>query len=63
MSSRKDQSEAKGTWIVKGVPRNLMHRMKVAAAIQKKTLKQLLFELSEQHLEELEKKGLLPKGK
>jgi len=52
-----------GTWIVKDVPRELMHRMKIAAAVQRKTLKQLLFELSETHLEELERKGVLPKSK
>jgi hypothetical protein len=40
-----------------------MHRMKVGAAVERKTLKQLLFELAEAHLAELEKKGLLPKGK
>jgi porphobilinogen deaminase len=61
--ARKDKPHPAGTWIVKDVPRELMHRMKVAAAIQKKTLKQLLFELSEAHLQELERKGILPKGK
>ena len=34
-----------------------------AAAIQRKTVKQLLFDLAEGHLQELEKKGLPPKGK
>jgi hypothetical protein len=63
MPSRKDQPLSKGTWIVKDVPRELMHRMKVAAAIQRKTIKQLLFDLAEAHLQELERKGLLPKGK
>ena len=63
MPSRKEQAEPTGTWIVKGVPRELMHRVKVAAAIQKKTVKQLLFDLAETHLQELENKGLLPKGK
>jgi porphobilinogen deaminase len=63
MASRKEQPEPKGTWIVKDVPRDLMHRMKVAAAVERKTLKNLLFELAEAHLAELEKKGLLPKGK
>ncbi|MGC3973906.1 MAG: hypothetical protein QM771_05920 [Nitrospira sp.] len=58
-----EQPKATGTWIIKDVPRELMHRMKVAAAIQHKTLKQLLFELSEAHLEELVRKGLLPKSK
>lgn len=63
MTSRKEPAEAKGTWIVKDVPRELMHRMKVAAAVERKTLKQLLFGLAEEHLADLEKKGLLPKGK
>jgi hypothetical protein len=40
-----------------------MHRMKVAAAVEKKTMKQLLFELAEAHLAEMERKGILPKGK
>ncbi|MCC2640726.1 MAG: hypothetical protein K0S45_1139 [Nitrospira sp.] len=58
----KEETEAEtGTWIVKDVPRDLMHRVKIAAAIQHKTLKQLLFDLAEAHLEELERKGLLPK--
>jgi hypothetical protein len=63
MSAKKDSPSTPGTWIIKEVPRELMHRMKVAAAVEKKTLKQLLFELAEAHLAELEKKGLLPKGK
>jgi hypothetical protein len=37
--------------------------IQVAAAIQRKTVKQLLFDLSEAHLQELEWKGILPKGK
>jgi hypothetical protein len=63
MAAKKESEATTGTWIVKDVPRELMHRMKVAAAIQKKTLKQVLFELAEAHLQELEKKGLMPKGK
>jgi len=63
MTSRKEQPASKGTWIVKDVPRELMHRMKVAAALQRKPLKQLLFELAEAHLQELERKGILQKGK
>ncbi len=37
--------------------------VKVAAAIQSKSVKQLLMELAEPHLRELEKKGILPKSK
>lgn len=63
MASRKEQPASKGTWIVKDVPCELMHRMKVAVAIQRKTVKQLLFDLAEAHLQELERKGILPKEK
>ena len=37
--------------------------MKVAAAVQKKTVKKLLFDLAEVHLQELEMKGILPRSK
>jgi porphobilinogen deaminase len=57
----KEKSHPTGTWIVKDVPRELMHRVKVAAAVQRKTVKQLLFDLAEAHLQELERKGILPK--
>lgn len=40
-----------------------MHKVKVAAAVERKSVKQLLIDLSRAHLEEMEKKGLLPKGK
>lgn len=63
MAKNKDKSHSTGTWIVKDVPRDLMHRVKVAAAIQEKTVKQLLFDLAEAHLQELERKGILPKNK
>jgi hypothetical protein len=63
MPPQKDKPEKAGTWIVKDVPRSLMYRMKVAAALQHKTVKQLLFDLSEAHLQELERKGILPRGK
>ena len=63
MPPKKDTTSPTGTWIVKEVPQDLMHRMKVAAAVERKTLKQLLFDLAEAHLAEMEKKGILPKGK
>jgi hypothetical protein len=53
--------EKGGTWIVKNVPRDLMHRMKMAAAFEGTTVKQLLFDLAETYLRELEQKGVLPK--
>jgi len=35
----------------------------MVSAYEGKTVKQLLLDLSEAHLKEMEKKGLLPKGK
>ncbi len=40
-----------------------MHRANIAAAIQGTSVKQLLMKLMEGHLQDLEKKGLLPKRK
>jgi hypothetical protein len=53
----------KGSWVFRDIPRDLMHKMKIAAAVQHTSVKQLLMELSAAHLAELEKKGLMPKGK
>jgi hypothetical protein len=52
-----------GTWIVKQVPQELMVRARIAALTQGKTVRGLLMELVEAHLQEMEKKGLLPKGR
>jgi len=40
-----------------------MRRVKMAAAHEGKSVKQFLMELAERRLEELERKGILPKGK
>jgi hypothetical protein len=52
-----------GSWVFRDIPRDLMHRIKIAAAIERKSVKQLLMELAEAHLDDLERKGMLPKGK
>ena len=52
-----------GTWNFRDVPRELMRRANIAAAVQETSVKQILIKLMEAHLQELEKKGLLPKGK
>jgi hypothetical protein len=59
----KPQEEKAGSWVFRDVPRDLMHKMKIAAAVEHKSVKQLLIDLSRLHLEDLEKKGLLPKSK
>ena len=52
-----------GAWVIRDIPRETMHRTKIAAAIERKRMKQFLLDLVEAHLLEMEKKGLLPKGK
>ena len=63
MSKAKPSQEKAGSWVFRDIPRDLMHRVKVAATIQRKSVKQLLMELAEAHLDDLERKGMLPKGK
>jgi hypothetical protein len=48
---------------VRGMPRDLLAKLKGAAALQQKTLGEYIQEMCEAHVQELEKKGLLPKGK
>lgn len=52
-----------GNWNFRDVPRELMRRANIAAAVQETSVKQILIKLMEAHLQELEKKGLLPKGR
>ena len=48
---------------VRGMPRDLLAKLKGAAALQQKTLGEYIQELCMEHVQELEKKGVLPKGK
>jgi len=59
----KDPKVKTGTWIVKQIPSDLMRRTRIAALTEGKTVRTLLMDLVEAHLKEMEKKGLLPKGK
>ena len=55
--------EGTGAWNFRDIPRELMRRVKMAAAHEGKTIKELLMELAQARIEELERKGILPKGK
>ena len=55
--------EGTGAWNFRDIPRELMRRVKMAAAHEGKTVKEFLVELAEERLRELERKGILPKGK
>jgi hypothetical protein len=62
MKDKLDIAET-GTWIVRNIPSDLMRRTRMAALAERKTVRQLLIELVEGRLSDLEKKGLLPRGK
>lgn len=55
--------EGTGAWNFRDIPRDLMRKVKMAAAHEGKTVKDFLIELAEQRLAELERKGILPKSK
>jgi len=62
--AKKSLSEQKGgAWIFRDIPRDLMKRAKIAAAVEGKTIKALILEALDGKLQELEKKGVLPKSK
>ena len=45
------------------IPRDIMQRTKAGAAIQRKSVKQLAMKLMGEHRKDLERKGVLPRGK
>ena len=52
-----------GTWIFRDIPRELMRRAKAGTAIEGKNVRGLVIELVEAYLQDLERKGKMPKGK
>ena len=62
MAKPKDRDE-KGVWNFREVSRDIIVKAKIEAALENKSVKALLMDLVEAYWQELEKKGLLPKGK
>lgn len=55
--------EGTGAWNFRDIPRDLMRKVKMAAAHEGKTVKDFLIELARERIEALERKGILPKSK
>lgn len=55
--------EGTGAWNFRDIPRDLMRKVKIAVAHEGKTVKDFLTELARVRVDELERKGILPKGK
>lgn len=62
MAKSKEPEEA-GVWNFRDVPRDVIVKAKIEAAIENKSVKALLMDLVEAHWQELDRKGILPKGK
>lgn len=58
-----EEKDGTSVLFIRGVPRTMQAKMKAMAALNQQSLGQYVMELIGKHLEELEKKGLLPKGK
>ena len=48
---------------LRGAPKEVARKLKAAAALQGKSLTDYVKDLLQEHVRELEKKGMLPKGK
>ena len=60
-SARPDNDAA--VLFVRGMPRDLLAKLKAAAALHQMTLGDYIKDMCEVHVQEMEKKGTLPKGK
>jgi plasmid stability protein len=48
---------------IRNIPRDTLFRLKMAAAAEHRSVKDLVLELVNGKIQDLERKGLLPKGK
>jgi hypothetical protein len=48
---------------IRNIPRSTFYRLKMAAAVEEQSVSDLVLALIEDKIQELEKQGLLPKGK
>ncbi|MBX3328356.1 hypothetical protein ACYX34_08590 [Nitrospira sp. CMX1] len=55
------EMEEAGVWNFREVPRDVIVKAKIEAALENKSVKALLMGLVEAHWQELDRKGLLPK--
>ncbi len=60
---RQDGPEDLGVLFVRRVPRDVLAKLKAVAALNRQGMGEYVLALLTAHLAELEKKGVLPKGK
>ena len=52
-----------GALNLRDIPKDLLFKLKMAAAAEHRTVKGFILQLIENRIQEMEKKGILPKGK
>jgi hypothetical protein len=62
MPKPKEMEEA-GVWNFREVPREAIVKAKIGAALEGLSVKAFIIKLVEEHWDELDKKGVVPKGK
>ena len=60
---KKSSAKDVGALNIRDVPKELLYRVKLAAMVERRSVKGFLLALAEARIHELEKSGLLPKGK
>ena len=60
---KKPQAETPAHLNIRDIPRSTLFRLKMAAAAEQRTVKDLVLELIEGKIQELVRKGVLPKEK
>jgi predicted HicB family RNase H-like nuclease len=60
---KSDTKEERTVLNLRGMPKDLIAKLKAAAALEHLSLKNYVAALLQHHVADLEKKGLLPKGK
>lgn len=61
--AKRNPEDHQGTLNIRGIPKDFIFRLKMAAAAEHRTVKGFLLVLIDERIQELEKKGILPKGK
>jgi len=61
--AKRNPEDHQGTLNIRKIPKDTIFRLKMAAAAEHRTVKGFILALIEERIQELEKKGLLPKGR
>ena len=56
-------ADHQGTLNIRGIPKETIFRLKMAAAAEHRTVKGIILALIEERIQDLERKGILPKAK